>query len=158
MCNSCNNNVTTTNGCSTCHSKESKNSWVRAVKPIIKQYINTNWKKSDSYTVGGCYFHIQSSDDYFLITSLVNYKNGNLNIKRHVVNPHEIDEFLGLAVQRNDNIQEYDEDRDRYDCPQLEQTHYYEQHNPLKKITKKAFEKQVQKYILDELHLGLKFE
>jgi len=138
--------------------KESKNSWVIAVKPIIKKYINTYWKKSDSFTRGGCYFHIQSSDNLFLITSLVNYKNGNLKIKRHVVNPHKIDEFLGFLVERNDHMQEYDEDRDTCDCPQLESSHYYEQHNPLKKITRKAFEKQVQKHILNELHLGLKFE
>ena len=94
----------------------------------------------------------------FLITSLVNYKNGDLKIKRHYVSPNKIDGFLGFLVERNDHMQEYDEDRDTCDCPQLESSHYYEQHNPLKKINRQAFEKQVQKRILNELHLGLKFE
>lgn len=135
--------------------KESKNHWANLIKPIIKKYANTYWSKTDSFQTKS-YFNIQPIDSRFVITSLAHYVNGKLEIKRHWISPTKIDEFLGSMVERNDH-EDYDENRDLCDCPQLEQTHYYEQHNPLKQITKRVFETQVQKHILNEFSLGLKF-
>jgi len=135
--------------------KQSENYWVNSMKPIIKKYDNTFWKKTESMKKA-YYFNIQSHDNNFVIISLISETNGGLEIKKHWVSPTKIDDFLGKMVERNDYLQDEEEDI-TCDCPQLERGHYREQHNPLKQITKRVFEKQVKKQILDELQIGLNF-
>jgi hypothetical protein len=52
---------------------------------------------------------------------------------------------------------DYDDDVESCQCPQYNHAHYREQHTPLKRITKKRFEKEVKKKVLDELRIGLDF-
>jgi len=123
--------------------------------PIIKKFTETYWKKKDR-SADGHYYYIKQYDNHTLhVISFVSKKNGQVEIRKHWLDGARINEFLGDIVQREAFD---DEEGDTCNCPQLERSHFREQHSPLTRITKKRFEKDVKNKVLDELRIGLDFE
>jgi len=125
------------------------------LKPIIKKYTKTYWTKKDR-SADGHYYFIKEHDSHTLhVISFISHKNGKVEIIKHWLSGHKINEFLGNIVQRS--AFDDDEERESCRCPQFDYPHYREQHSPLTKITKKKFEKEVKAKILSELRIGLTF-
>ena len=124
------------------------------LRPIIKKFTETYWKKKDR-SADGHYYYIKEHDDHTLhVISFISHKSGKVEIIKHWLSGDRVDDFLGRIVKRGAFD---DEDTDSCNCPQLNHPHYKEQHTPLTRITKKRFEKEVSAKILGELRIGLKF-
>lgn len=124
------------------------------LKPIIKKFTETYWKKKDR-SADGHYYYIKEHDSQTLhVISFVSRKNGQVEIIKHWLSGHRVDEFLGKIVKREAFD---DEEGDSCNCPQMNSPHWKEQHTPLTRITKKRFEKEVTSNVLGELRIGLTF-
>jgi hypothetical protein len=137
--------------------------------PIIKKYTETYWKKQDD-SAEGHYYYIKQNDNHTVhIISFRSLKNGIVVITKHWLDGGRINEFLGKIVKRTGiermDLAKFNKkvgqtsflESTTCNCPQLDHLHYTEQHNPLKRITRKNFMKYVQADVLSELKIGLKF-
>jgi hypothetical protein len=135
--------------------KQSEEWRANQFKGIIKKYTETYWKKQDR-SADGHYYYVKEHDNHTLhVISFISHKNGKVEIIKHWLSGSKIDDFLGDVVKQMYN--DYDDDVESCQCPQYNHAHYREQHTPLKRITKKRFEKEVKKKVLDELRIGLDF-
>lgn len=128
------------------------------LRPIIKKYTETYWKKVD-HSADGHYYYVKEHDDQTLhVISFISKKNGMVDIHKHWLSGDRIDDFLGDMVKGEERFSDCDDNVESCQCPQYDHSHYKEQHTPLKRIRKATFEKEVKRKILDEFRIGLKFK